>query len=171
MSPVQLVRATAQHLAALQSLILEHGPNEWNWLPVDAIERHANDIAEERAHAVVALDCGHLVGTVTFCVTQNFARLQSPEGRDAWHGYVCEAVVHRDYTGRGLGSELLSRALLELESMGMREVYIDRHEENLASAAMMRKAGFELIETYADPARRPHGSGRTSTCRWQFTSG
>jgi RimJ/RimL family protein N-acetyltransferase len=171
MPPVQLVRATPQHAPAIQALILEHGPNDWNWLPVDAIERHVNDIAEGRAHALVALDGEHLIGAVTFCVTQNFARLQNPERREAWHGYVCEAVVHRDYAGRGLGSELLARVLLGLKDMGMREVYIDRHEENLPSAAMMRKAGFELLETYADPARRPHGSGRSSTCRWQITPG
>jgi ribosomal protein S18 acetylase RimI-like enzyme len=166
-----MIRATPQHAPAIQALILEHGPNEWNWLPVDAIERHASDIAQGRAHAVVALDGERLIGVVTFCVTQNFARLQSPDRRDATHGYVCEAAVHRDCAGRGLGSQLLSRALMELKDMGMREVYIDRHEENLASAGMMRRAGFELLETYADPARRPHGSGRTSTCRWQLTPG
>jgi hypothetical protein len=30
---------------------------------------------------------------------------------------------------------------------------------------MMRKAGFVELETFAEPERRPHGSGRTTVCR------
>jgi hypothetical protein len=35
----------------------------------------------------------------------------------------------------------------------------------------MRKAGFTEVETYADPRRRPHGSGRTTVCRFSFVDG
>ncbi len=54
--------------------------------------------------------------------------------------------------------------LAQLADEGIEDVYIDRHEENLASAGMMRKAGFVELETYADPARRPNGSGRSTVC-------
>ena len=86
------------------------------------------------------------------------------------HGYVSEAVVHRDYAGKGLGSHLLKAALEDLRAQGMQEVYIDRHEENLASAGMMRKSGFQEVETYANPQRRTTGSGRTTVCRWCLDS-
>jgi L-amino acid N-acyltransferase YncA len=79
-------------------------------------------------------------------------------------GYVSEAVVRRDCVGQGLGTRLLREALIVLSTVGVRAVFIDRHEENLASAGMMRKAGFREVETYADPRRRPHGSGRTTVC-------
>ena len=78
--------------------------------------------------------------------------------------HVSEAVVRRDRVGRGLGTLLLREALVELSKLGADVVFIDRHEENLASAGMMRAAGFVEIETYADPRRRPHGSGRTTVC-------
>jgi hypothetical protein len=63
---------------------------------------------------------------------------------------------------------LLREALAVLSTMDVDAVFIDRHEENLASAGMMRRAGFVEIETYADPRRRPHGSGRTTVCRFSF---
>jgi ribosomal protein S18 acetylase RimI-like enzyme len=81
---------------------------------------------------------------------------------------VSEAVVRRERTGQGLGTRLLREALAALSSMGVVAVFIDRHEENLASAGMMRSAGFVELETYADPRRRPHGSGRTTVCRFSF---
>jgi len=58
--------------------------------------------------------------------------------------------------------------LAELAKLGADVVFIDRHEENLASAGMMRAAGFVEIDTYADPRRRPHGSGRTTVCCFSF---
>ena len=39
---------------------------------------------------------------------------------------------------------------------------IDRHEENLASAGMMRKAGFVTLKTYLDLERRDYGSRKTT---------
>lgn len=78
--------------------------------------------------------------------------------------YICEAVVHPAAAGQGLGSALLEAVLAQLADEGIEDVYIDRHEENLASAGMMRKAGFVELETYADPARRPNGSGRSTVC-------
>jgi hypothetical protein len=32
----------------------------------------------------------------------------------------------------------------------------------------MRKAGFTVIDTFDEPAKRPHGSGRTTVCRIVF---
>ena len=157
--------ARAEHVAALQSLILEHGANVWNWLPEDGIAQHMQDIAAARAQALLAMDGSELVGAVTFCSTHSFARYQSAVRQDALHGYICEAVVRRDQAGRGLGAQLLEQAVASLKAQGLQEIYIDRHEENVASAGMMRKAGFMELETFAEPGRRPHGSGRTTVCR------
>ena len=79
--------------------------------------------------------------------------------------HVGEAVVHRAHRGRGLGSRLLTAAVERMRAMGLREIYIERHEDNEGSAGMMRKAGFEVIDVYDDPRRRVVGSGRTSVSR------
>jgi ribosomal protein S18 acetylase RimI-like enzyme len=160
--------ARAEDIPALADLILTHGPNPWNWLPPDDVAKHVAQIATGEVGGVVAWREGAVQGVVTFCQTQHFARYQ-PVGRATQaQGYVCEAVVHRDAVGQGLGARLLQAALEALQAQGLREVYIDRHEENAASAGMMRKAGFMVIDTFAEPARRPHGSGRTAVARVVF---
>jgi ribosomal protein S18 acetylase RimI-like enzyme len=165
-----LVPVRAEHLPALQALIFDHGTNIWNYLPEDGIRQHLADIAEGRAHGVLALQDGQIVGAVTFCLNTDFDRyLQSPL-RGMPQGYVCEAVVRRDQAGKGLGTRLLRETLSALRQMGAQAVFIDRHEENRASAGMMRRAGFVEIETFAEPWRRPHGSGRTTLCRFSFTA-
>ncbi|MES2530080.1 MAG: GNAT family N-acetyltransferase [Pseudomonadota bacterium] len=159
--------ATAADNPALSDLILTHGPNPWNWLPPDDVARHLAEIATgaNGTGGVLAFDQEALIGAVTFCTTRHFARYQDAADADALHGYICEAVVHRAQAGRGLGARLLAAAIGVLAAQGLRDVYIDRHEENAASAGMMRKAGFVEIDTFAEPARRPHGSGRTTVCR------
>ena len=159
-----LAVASAQDLLALQALIFDHGANIWNYLPEDGIREHLQDIAQGRAHGVLALDQGILIGAVTFGLSTDFDRYLPEQARGTPQGYVSEAVVQRDRTGQGLGTRLLRQALVELAKLGAEVVFIDRHEENLASAGMMRSAGFVEIETYADPRRRPHGSGRTTVC-------
>ena len=164
----QIDAATAADIPVLTELILTHGPNVWNWLPPDEVAAHLAQIATGEVGAVVAREGDAVLGVVTFCRTTHFARYQPEDRRDAVHGYVCEAAVHREGVGRGIGAALLTAALGVLEAQGLREVYIDRHEENAASAGMMRKVGFDVIDTFDEPAKRPNGSGRTTVCRIVF---
>jgi ribosomal protein S18 acetylase RimI-like enzyme len=152
-------------LPLMSGLIFDHGPNVWNWLPAEGVRAHLQDIGDGHAHAVLAWQGHALVGLASYCLTHRFCRYQTHQRADAEHGYVCEVVVAPHCAGRGLGSELLQKVNAALAVMGIREVYIDRHEENRASQGMMRKAGFEVIDTFAEPARRPYGSGRTTVCR------
>ena len=161
---IRLAGASAQDLPALHDLIFDHGANVWNYLPEDAIGEHLDDIAQGRAHGVLALEQGQLIGAVTFGLSTDFDHYLPEPARGTPQGYVSEAVVRRDRTGQGLGTRLLRQALVELGKLGAELVFIDRHEENLASAGMMLRAGFVEIETYPDPKRRPHGSGRTTVC-------
>ena len=158
------VAASVEHLAALQALIFEHGPNVWNYLPEDGIREHLDDVAQGRAHGVLALHEGLILGAVTYCLNTDFDRYLAPPLRGTPQGYVCEAVVRRDQAGQGLGTRLLREALSAMAKMGAQAVFIDRHEENRASAGMMRRAGFVEIDTFAQAWRRPHGSGRTTVC-------
>ena len=168
MGDFTLQAASAEHLSALQALILDHGANVWNYLPEDGIRAHIDDIAHGRAHGVLALQDAHLLGAVTFGLSHDFDRYLPSPLQGTPQGYVSEAVVRRDQTGRGVGTRLLKEALASLATMDVQMVFIDRHEENLASAGMMRRAGFVEVETYPDPRRRTHGSGRTTVCCFSF---
>jgi ribosomal protein S18 acetylase RimI-like enzyme len=161
-----IVRAGPEHLAALTDLIFEHGANVWNYLPKDGIREHLEHVVHGRDHGVLALQDGQMLGAVTFGLSTDFDAYLPAHSRGTPQGYVSEAVVRRERTGQGLGTRLLREALAALSSMGVVAVFIDRHEENIASAGMMRRAGFVELETYADPRRRPYGSGRTTVCRF-----
>lgn len=165
---VRLAAAGPQDLPALRALVFDDGANMWNYLPEDGIGEHLEDIARGRAFGVLALEQGQLIGAVTFGLSTDFDRYLPPQTRGIPQGYVSEAVVRRDRVGQGLGTRLLREALAALSAMGAQAVFIDRHEENLASAGMMRRAGFVAIDTYDDPRRRPHGSGQTTVCRFSF---
>jgi ribosomal protein S18 acetylase RimI-like enzyme len=162
------VSAQAVHLAAMETFIFDHGANAWNWLPVDGIREHLQEVVSGQAQGLLAFDGETLVGMMTYCQTHDYVRYQSAALTGTVHGYVSEAAVHRDYAGKGLGTRLLMAAVEDLHVRGMREVYISRHEENLASAGMMRKCGFVEIDTYLDPRRHNTGSGRTTVCRLRF---
>jgi ribosomal protein S18 acetylase RimI-like enzyme len=161
---VRLAAAGPQDLPALRTLIFDDGANIWNYLPEDGIGEHLEDIALGRAFGVLALEQRQLIGAVTFGLSTDFDDYLPPQARGTPQGYVSEAVVRRDRVGRGWGTRLLREALAELEKLRADVVFVERHEENLASAGMMRAAGFVEIDTYADLRRRPHGSRRTTVC-------
>jgi len=157
--------ATADDIAAMNAFIFEHGTNQWNFLPADDVAAHLGAIADGRTQAVLAESAWILRGFVTFMTARTMTRYQSREHIGYPHGYVCEAVVHREYAGRGLGTRLLKEAVSRLGAQGFKEIYIERHEENLPSAGMMRKAGFVEVTSFDDPQRRSSGSRRTTVCR------
>lgn len=158
--------AVPAQIGEILTLIREHGPNPWNYLPERELTAHLAGIGRGRTQALVALADNEIVAVVTFEPSDAFHRYQ-PAGREiAWQGHVGEAVVHRGHRGHGLGSQLLAQAVERMRAMGLREIYIERHEDNEGSAGMMRKAGFEVIDVYDDPRRRVAGSGRTSVSRW-----
>lgn len=162
---VVLREATGVDIAAMTAFIFEHGANEWNFLPVEDVTLHLAAIADGKTRAVIAETGGALVGFMTFMASRSLSRYQSIEHLGNPHGYICEAVVHREHAGRGIGTRLIAAAVDRLRAQGFVEIFIDRHEENPGSAGMMRKAGFVEIDTYHDPARRASGSRRTTVCR------
>ena len=158
--------AVPEQISEILTLIREHGPNPWNYLPQVELAAHLSAIRRGRTQAVVALHEGEIVAVVTFEPSDEFHRYQ-PDGREvAWQGHIGEAVVHRAHRGQGLGSRLLQAAVSRLLEMGLPEIYIERHEENAGSAGMMRKAGFVEIDVFDDPRRRDIGSRRTSVSRY-----
>lgn len=162
MADLQIRPAHAVDVPGMLELIFEHGPNDWNFLPEGPVREHFQGIAEGAIWALVAMDGNELRGLVTFHESNAFGRFQQ-NGRSR-HAYIAEATVHRGEAGRGLGTRLLRAAIADLVARDLPDIYIERHEENPGSAGMMRKAGFQELETFADPQRRPNGSRRTTIC-------
>lgn len=157
--------ATAADIPVITDLILTHGPNPWNHLPEDEIREHVGEIATGQVEALVAELRQEIIGVVTSEVGHRYPQYQPPEEREQEHGYLAEAVVHRDHAGHGIGSKLFRAAAEKLFRRGIRQVYAKRHEENPGSAGMMRKSRFTAVDTFDDPEIRKTGSRRTTVER------
>ncbi|WP_053077213.1 GNAT family N-acetyltransferase [Chromobacterium sp. LK11] len=156
--------AGARDVDALRALIMEHGPNPWNWLPEDGVEHSLRQVAEGEAWAALFERDGLLGAAILYRLHDAFP-LHRPAGvATEQAGYIMEAVVRRDQAGQGLGSLLLQQACDDLAARGAHWVVADRHEENAASGGMMRKAGFAELASFDDPERRAGGSRRSTVC-------
>ena len=76
--------------------------------------------------------------------------------------YLAEIVVHREFNGRGIGTNLIKKIACNAVDEGAHFIVADRHDENLASAGMMKKSGFEVLHSFNDPNRRGTGNRKTT---------
>lgn len=151
-------------IPAIQSLIFEHGTNEWNHLPEEEVKAHLSDLEYGAVQAVVAEEQGEIVGVMTYQTGSFYPEYEAVPNRP--HGYIAEGVVHRDRAGKGVGLVLLKKVLDAFAQNGISHVYAKRHEENPFSSRLLEKAGFEEVATFYDPDIRPNGSRRTTVCRY-----
>ncbi len=77
--------------------------------------------------------------------------------------YINDVVVKMHYSGKGNWKQVTTQGQSNwLKKHNVKKVYIARHEENLVSAGMMRKASFQMVDTFYDPNKRTTGSRNTS---------
>ncbi len=150
----------------MRSLILKEGPNIWNYITEDSIDHQLRLIQQNKASAVVAEDPEILGFAILIFRTACPQMLKKYDDLNDI-AYIGDVIVHGAHSGKGVGSKLLQESVAEARKRNINRVYIDRHEENLASAGMMRKAGFKMIETFHDPDKRPAGSRNTTVLRWE----
>jgi len=144
----------------MKELLLSEGSNQWNYITDDSIEHQFNLISDGKAFAVLAEErviVGFAILIIGDACPSKLGRYYSLSEI----AYISDVVVASNQSGNGLGSKLLKEAVRMAYKEGCSKVYIERHEENLASAGMMRKAGFELVEIFYDPEKRTCGSRNT----------
>lgn len=166
---IEFRSAIVPELAQLKTFLFEHGANPWNYLPCEGVDKEFELVANGAATALVAFENQTLVGFVIFCHPQALpnAYLEYTHTQPAI--FISEAVVHRDYAGRGIGHRLLARVIDRATDFGASMLVIDRHDENAASAGMMRKAGFVVLKTFVDLERRHYGNHKTTVLGLQLT--
>ena len=181
--------ASVAELDNLKIFLFEHGPNPWNHLPVAGVDEELALIAQGKASALMAVEQNELLGFAIFYHSDTLpSRYLQYTGGQQPAIYISEVVVHKAHAGQGIGNQLLIKIIerenplmessadaeivaggAEADGAGMiagaketTALLIDRHEENLASAGMMRKAGFVTLKTYLDLERRDYGSRKTT---------
>jgi GNAT superfamily N-acetyltransferase len=154
--------ANLSELDKLKKFLFHHGANPWNYLPVDGVDSEFTLIASGQASALVAYSDKQPVGLAVFyhpdALPESY--LKYSKARSAV--YIADVVVHKDYSGRGIGTGLLEDIIQRAPNLGAEILLVDRHAENVGSAGMMRKSGFKELSTFVDLDRRDFGNRSTT---------
>jgi ribosomal protein S18 acetylase RimI-like enzyme len=145
----------------MRALLLEAGPNEWNYLTEESIDLEFSLLEKGKAIAVLAEE-NEITGFAVLIFKESCPVKLERYTRLSHVAYIKNVVVSPTHSGKGLGSQLLLAAVSLAGEEQCSHVYIERHQENAASAGMMRKAGFKEVETFKDPERRSSGSRNTT---------
>ncbi|AZZ96168.1 GNAT family N-acetyltransferase [Pseudoalteromonas sp. R3] len=153
--------ALATEADNLKKLLWQHGQNEWNYLTEAGVNAEFELLERGAASAMVAVQDDEIVG---FAVLIDGAH--SPDYLDKYTShramhFIGDVVVASQHSGKGVATTLLQACIAQAKQAGSEVVLIERHEENLASAGMMRKAGFHIVDTFFDPDKRSAGSQKS----------
>ncbi|WP_033416388.1 GNAT family N-acetyltransferase [Hahella ganghwensis] len=154
-------KTSANELDQLKELLWKEGPNEWNYLTEEGVEDEFSLVRDGMASAYIALDQDQVIGLAVLIDGDASPQYLRKYGPIEDMCFIGDVVVSADYSGQGIATRLLNHCIEDARNNGLKTVLIERHEENLASAGMMRKAGFSLIDTFYDPDRREAGSRNT----------
>lgn len=155
---IEYRKAFINEIEQLKALLWEFGPNEWNYLTPEGVNDEFTLVQRGNAQVIVAVNDSEIIG---FAVLID--GVMSPGYLEKYCSlkqikFIGDVVVSSLHSGKGIATRLLEECLLEARNTDTSSVLIERHEENLASAGMMRKAGFEVVDTFYDPEKRAVGS-------------
>ncbi|OCQ23514.1 GNAT family N-acetyltransferase [Pseudoalteromonas luteoviolacea] len=150
--------AKATEVGELKSLLWEHGPNEWNYLTEEGVNDELQLVESGKAFATVALYEDEIVGFAILISGIDAPNYVEKYGRATEASFIGDVVVSKKHAKKGIASQLLRECVLKAQTLNSKLVLIERHEENLASAGMMKNAGFTIYETFCDPNKRTSGS-------------
>jgi len=145
----------------MRKILLRDGPNEWNYITTESIDLQFQLIRDGKALAVLAEE-NEITGFAILIFKEACPSKLGQYSDLSTMAYINDVVVNINFSGKGIGSTLLQKAIELAHKEQCEKVYIERHEENLASAGMMRKASFQIVNTFYDPKKRTTGSRNTS---------
>ncbi|MDA9826602.1 GNAT family N-acetyltransferase [Porticoccaceae bacterium] len=161
--------AIKSELTELKTFLFDHGQNPWNYLPVTGVDHEFNLVSQEKASILLAIDGEQMAGFAIFYHPEVLPNQYLQYSNQQLAIYIAEVVIHRQLAGQSIGHKLLSLIIEQAPDFGASLLLIDRHEENLASAGMMRKAGFAELRTFVDLERRDYGSRKTTVMAYQLS--
>lgn len=104
--------------------------------------RWIQSISKSDMYNLVALEHRRIIGTSSYCAS----RWKKFDG----FGEIVSIYFLPEYTGKGYGSALLSRAIAELRKLEYREILLWVLEENISARSFYEKNGFVSTGEYMD---------------------
>jgi GNAT superfamily N-acetyltransferase len=155
---IEYRKALLKEIKELKALLWEFGPNEWNYLTPEGVNDEFTLVENGNAQVIAAINDTGIIGfsilidgSVGPSYLEKYCSLKQMK-------FIGDVVVSSLHSGKGIATRLLEECLQEARNNNASTILIERHEENLASAGMMRKAGFEVVDTFYDPEKRIVGS-------------
>lgn len=127
------------------------------------LERELAGLVDGTSIIMVAVREGEIVGAAIATQDRDFSRYESDRSRKT--GYLSKNVVHEDHRGEGIGRALVGARLRELKKREVEVIYSSHHADNIPSAKALDAFGFDYVDTYLDPEKRPTGSRMTAVRR------
>ncbi len=151
-------KALLEDIPTLKKLLWKYGPNEWNYLTQEGVDGEFKLLNKGTALAIVATSEDEIVGFSVLIDGSESPKYLSKYCKIEEMCFIGDVLVSSLYSGKGIATKLLEACLNESKNKAISTVLIERHEENLASASMMKKAGFHIVDTFYDPDKREAGS-------------
>ena len=73
--------------------------------------------------------------------------LDTKRGENAGYGWISLLYLREDYRKRGLGIQLLGRAIMKYQIMGRKTLRLHVSDDNAAALAFYKKFGFKMLST------------------------
>jgi len=164
---IEYRNALIEEIDDLKELLWKYGPNEWNYLTKEGIDSEFSLVKDGWASVVVATYKNEIIGFSVLIDGNKSPDYLSKYGSLYEMCFIGDVVVSSNYSGKGIATQLLKKCLDEAKQKKYKTVLVERHEENLASAGMMKKAGFNIIDTFYDPDKRETGSRNSAILAYQ----
>ena len=144
----------------LKHLFYEHGINDWNSFDECSIDEQISLVKEGSAD-IVFLEDASILG-VAFLIYGT----SCPDKLKKYYAlekicFIKDVVVSSELHGQGFGTRLVEFCLTLAAKENYEKMFIERHEENIASKKMMEKSGFQVVDRFYDPDKRRVGTRKT----------
>ncbi len=163
---LQLRLGTEADLDAVVALFDEHYSSWLTSQDPGSAERLKEELAgikDGSTILIVAVLKEQIVGAALAVYSRDFSKYEAGLGRAS--AYLSKNVVHQDFRESGIGRLLIRGRIEQLKKNNIEVVYSSHHADNIASAKALDSMGFEYVESYSDPKKRPSGSRMTTVRR------
>lgn len=121
----------------LLEVIGEETSDEFKVITSEYLKKHIDD---NSMMCYVAIEDGKIISTVVLCLYDVIPKPNRPAGR---LGYVFSVYTLKEYRGKGIAKQLLSRTIETAKEMGVEEIYLNAE---VKAIPLYKRLGFQNVD-------------------------